>query len=123
MAGEVYGIEIAKCVSSSIAIFLNCFGIFLLRKYYNKEKSQDFILITLSTVEILIGINWIVSTELGLYDMLDSVTWTWKVVFSSRFGIYLIWYAIMYMLTLDRFLGVCIYILGRIGGEILYIDN
>lgn len=105
MAGEVYGIEIAKCVSSSIAIFLNCFGIFLLRKYYNKEKSQDFILITLSTVEILIGINWIVSTVLGLYDMLDSVTWTWKVVFSSRFGIYLIWYAIMYMLTLDRFLG------------------
>lgn len=101
----VHSIEITKCITSTISIFLNCFGIFLLRKYYNKEKNQDFILMTLSSVEIFIAVIWILSTVLQFYHMYDGGSLAWKVVYSFRTGTYLIWYAIIYMLTLDRFLG------------------
>ena len=95
------GVSFFILVSSLI---FNACGLYLLRRLRGNSLAQTVIIISLSISEILIAIGWLaelVATSLGLTfnDRILLVIW------AIRAGFYCFWFADMYMLSLDRFLG------------------
>eukprot|EP00794_Sanderia_malayensis_P019127 gene19127-21044_t len=100
----ISGLRIAMVTVLTASIFANSLGIYLLRKVYQKRSNQDFILITLSATEIVIAITWI-AAQIADVSGGAKPTVTWAILLSLRWGVYWVWYAIIYLLTIDRFLG------------------
>eukprot|EP00794_Sanderia_malayensis_P005138 gene5138-5786_t len=100
----ISGLRIVVVTVLATSIFANSLGIYLLRKVYQKRSNQDFMLITLSATEIVVAISWI-AAQIADVSGGAKPTITWAILISLRWGAYWVWYAIIYLLTIDRFLG------------------
>ena len=80
------------------AILCNGLGLYLLTSLRDKRTPQAMILISLSFDDILLAISWIVSqpVRIDTQDLIRSIS----------LGLYVVWFSMIYMLTIDRFIGV-----------------
>ena len=97
-----FWIDIASVLISCAAILANIVGIFLLRKIRSPESNQVFLLLHLSSADIIITVS-ILIVRLGDYIALGQLE---NIISALRVAIYITWYLIMYAITLDRFFGI-----------------
>ena len=89
------------------SLVFNACGIFLLKSLRGNKLAQTVIIINLSVSEILIAIGWIaelIVSSIGLtFDDKPLL-----VIWAIRAGFYCFWFAVMYILSIDRFMGCII---------------
>lgn len=88
---------IVLCIILACVILCNGIGLYLLRSI-SERRPQRMILMSLSSVDILLALCWIV--YLSLPDPAPAI------LLSISIGLYVIWYAMVYFLTVDRFIGI-----------------
>ena len=109
MGGIIYIFASISFPVLFLALLFNSLGIFLLKSFPGIEKAQKVIIINLSLSEILIAVGWIgqlVATIAGL--TIDDRAF--QVIWALRAGVYCLWFANMYILSLDRLMS-CIFAL------------
>jgi len=88
-------------------MFFNGVGIYLLRTMKNFGPSQIIIIMNLSGTELIIAVGYIIQDAFTLkghnYTIYFNKTFG-HIVWGVRSGVFTMWYAIMFGLTLDRFL-------------------
>lgn len=106
MASRVeFWIVVLTMLASSTAILSNAVGIYLLKMICNRDSIQNFILIAISATDIGTGIGWLSENIAALLGYRRPHL-AWAIIWSLRSGIYLVWYGMLFALTLDRFVGV-----------------
>ena len=105
MAGLVENsLDIAKNVVVALAVILNGIGICLLQISKVKKTIQLLIIKNLSAVDLVLAIGWL--GEIIIHKVTKSKSGRlYAIWWSLRAGVYVAWYGIIYMLTLDRFIG------------------
>ena len=104
MAGLVgHSLVIAKNVVVAVAVISNGIGICLLQISKVKKTVQLLIIKNLSAADLVLAIGWF--GEVIIYMVTKSKSGIFYAIWwSLRAGVYLAWYGIIYMLTLDRFI-------------------
>ena len=96
-------LSIATKTVIGISLFFNIFGIYLLKTINRSKSTQIEIIVSLSAADIYHSIGYIsklvVDTNFPKQSKANSIIWT------TRAGVYHIWYAMHYLLTIDRFFG------------------
>lgn len=95
------GISIAVSI---LAMICNAIGVYVLSKIDFRKTNQVIIIKSLSITEIIISIGWVIGDVLHFYGFKSGAT-SWNINWSIKAGIYLTWYSMIYMLTVDRLLG------------------
>ena len=95
------GITIAVSI---LAMACNSIGVHVLSKIDFRKTNQIIIIKSLSITEIIISIGWVIGDVLHLCGFKSGAT-SWNINWSIKSGIYLTWYSMIYMLTVDRLLG------------------
>lgn len=97
-------LDIATSAVIAIAVIVNCIGICLLQISKVKKTAQFLIIKNLSAADLVLAIGWL--GELIIRKVTNSKSGRFYAIWwSLRAGVYLAWYGIIYMLTLDRFIG------------------
>ena len=89
------------------SLIFNAFGIYLLKLLRGSPLAQTVIIINLSISEMLIALGWLgelIATSIGMTFNDKALLVIWAI----RAGMYCFWFADMYILSLDRFLGCII---------------
>ena len=97
-------VRIASMTVSALAVIFNAIGVYTLSQVNFRNSNQIIIIKSLSITDIIIAIGWISGDVLNIYGY-KSGSIPWNINWSLRAGVYLTWYAMIYMLTIDRFLG------------------
>eukprot|EP00112_Aurelia_sp_Birch-Aquarium-sp1_P017636 Seg4107.2 transcript_id=Seg4107.2/GoldUCD/mRNA.D3Y31 product="hypothetical protein" protein_id=Seg4107.2/GoldUCD/D3Y31 len=97
-------VRIASMTVSALAVIFNAIGLYTLSQINFRNSNQIIIIKSLSITDIIIAIGWISGDVLNIYGH-KSGSIPWNINWSLRAGVYLTWYAMIYMLTMDRFLG------------------
>ena len=87
-----------------LVVFFNSFGIYLLISLENEASIQSMIVISLSATDITLAISWIIEEQV-IYHGVSTASMVFHVIWSLKAGVYLTWYTMIYLLTLDRFFG------------------
>ena len=105
MANEmnVVIISIFTKITIGLSLFFNTFGVYLLTTVDEGHTTQIRIITSLSIADIINSIGFAVriAAEEHIHDSRDAS----YIIWAQRTGIYHAWYAMHYLLTIDRFFG------------------
>ena len=99
----VQSLTILSATISTIALFLNVFGICILMRSDFQKSSQMTLINNLSIVGVIFSILWIVA-DISIF--IDEISVYFFIVFITARGISTTWLLTMIFLTVDRFFGV-----------------
>ena len=93
---------VANYIILTFAIVANVSALYLLKSLREKRSIQMMYLMSLSFVDIILACCWIIRDLItgGISSGVYHIMWC---VFM---GFYVIWYTMMYSLTIDRFIGI-----------------
>ena len=97
-------LQIASICLIVISAVFNIIGIYTLTKISRVETNQIIILKSLSVADVFLSFGWYNWEPDNAFQTTEPKI-AWRIFWSVRTGIYLAWYATMYMLMLDRFIG------------------
>eukprot|EP00112_Aurelia_sp_Birch-Aquarium-sp1_P013210 Seg2798.1 transcript_id=Seg2798.1/GoldUCD/mRNA.D3Y31 product="hypothetical protein" protein_id=Seg2798.1/GoldUCD/D3Y31 len=98
------GFLIATYIVSATAVIVNIIGICLLKISGVKKTIQIMIIMSLSAADLTLALAWL--GEETISNVTNSRSGrVYEVWWSLKGGFYLVWYSMIYLLTMDRFMG------------------
>ena len=98
------GFVIATYIVSATAVVLNIIGMCLLKISGVKKTIQIMIIMSLSVADLTLAVAWL--GEATISNVTNSRSGKiYGVWWSLKSGVYLVWYSMIYLLTMDRFMG------------------